>query len=447
MLKVKWFGCKVVVLFNFGEMEVEEVERPHWGRVVSAMFLVGGTCIGGGMLALPIATGISGFFPSLAMMLICWVAMTASALLLLEVSLWMKEGAHIITMTSTILGPIGKGVGWLVYLFICYASIVAYTAGGGVQVSHTFAAYMPEGWGKELGCMVFVVLFGVVISLGSKIVGRVNAVLFVSMVGAYVLLVGMGIDEVHTSLLFNKDWSTAMIAIPLLLTSFSFQTMVPSLTPYLKRNVKALRWAVVGGTLIALLVYVVWQWLILGIVPVDGPNGLAAALVSGEPATQFLQEHVQGLWIAKIAEFFAFFAIVTSFLGIALGLFDFLSDGLHIKKEGWGKLALGALIIIPTLIFSTQFERVFLLALGKSGGFGDSILNGLIPVLMVWVGRYRLSMIGCFRVPGGRLLLVVVGAFFVTTLVLEVLAHFGHITSIYDSGDVIIEIHNVREAE
>lgn len=411
------------------------------------MFLVGGTCIGGGMLALPIATGISGFIPSLAMMAVCWLAMTLSAFLLLEVSLWMEEGAHIITMTSKILGPVGKAVAWLIYLFICYASIVAYTAGGGVQVAYTFGSFLPDGMEKDIGSLIFILLFGIVISLGSRIVGRVNSILFISMIAAYVMLVGMGVDEVKTSLLLTKNWSTALIAIPLLLTSFSFQTMVPSLTPYLKRNAKALRIAVLGGTCIAFFVYALWQWIILGIVPVDGPNGLAAALVSGEPATQFLKDHVQGVWIAKVAEFFAFFAIVTSFLGIALGLFDFLADGLKIKKEGWGKVTLGALIIIPTIIFATQFERIFLLALGKSGGFGDSILNGIFPVLMVWVGRYKLALTGDFRVPGGKALLIGIGAFFLMTLGLEVLAHFGYVNSIYDSFDEIIQIHNVLEVE
>jgi tyrosine-specific transport protein len=80
----------------------ENVQPIEWKRLFSAIALVAGTCIGGGMLALPVATGISGFIPSTLMMTLCWIAMTASALLLLEVNLWMKEGAHMITMASTI---------------------------------------------------------------------------------------------------------------------------------------------------------------------------------------------------------------------------------------------------------------------------------------------------------------------------------------------------------
>ncbi len=410
------------------------------------MFLVGGTCIGGGMLALPIATGISGFFPSILAMAICWLAMTTSALLLLEANLWMEEGAHVISMSSRFLGPYGKAVSWFVYLFICYASIIAYTAGGGAQISLFFDSFFNTHISKELGAIIFILLFGGIIDLGTRIIGRVNTILFISMIIAYIGLVIIGIPEIKPELLLNRRWSNTLMAVPLLLTSFSFQTMVPSLTPYLKRNANSLRWAIVGGTLIAFVVYAIWQSLILGIVPVEGSNGLAAVLDKGEPTAQFLKDHVNGKYVSIIAEYFAFFAIITSFIGIAFGLFDFLADGLKIKKEGWGKIALGLLIIIPTLICSTQFERVFLHALDISGGFGDSILNGIIPVLMVWVGRYKMGLTG-FRVPGGKVILVAVFCFFLMTLVLEILAHFGQVSSIYDGYYDLIQKHTVEQID
>lgn len=423
-----------------------DTDIPTKGRLISAIFLVAGTCIGGGMLALPLATGIAGFMPSLLAMAICWLAMTISALLLLEANLWMEEGAHVISMASRFLGPYGKALSWLIYLFICYASIIAYTAGGGVQISlFSDAAF---GWpiSKEIGCLIFVILFGGVVDLGSRTIGRVNTILFIALIAAYVGLVVIGIPEVKSELLLNRRWSSTLMAVPLLLTTFSFQTMVPSLTPYLKRNASALRWAIIAGTFTTFMVYAIWQSLILGIVPVEGPNGLAAVLNSGEPTSQFLKEHVQGNYVSVVAEYFAFFAIITSFIGIAFGLFDFLADGLRIEKKGWGKIVLGLLIAVPTLICATQFERIFLLALDASGGFGDSILNGMIPVLMVWVGRYRLGLTG-FRVPGGKVVLVAVFIFFALILVLEVLAHLGYVSSIYDGHHELIQLQQIIEGK
>jgi tyrosine-specific transport protein len=364
---------------------------PSTGTVIAAMFLVSGTIIGGGMLALPVATGMSGFWPSLTFMGISWLAMTFTALLYLEVSLWMEEGVHVITMTSRILGPIGKGIAWILYLFICYASLVAYTAGGGLQIVDGAMALFGVTLSKSIGACIFVAIFGSIFYFGNKTVGRVNTILFLAMIGAYVCLVVMGIDEVKPELLTYHDWRPAILAIPLFLTSFSFQTMVPSLTPYLNRHAKSLRYAIVGGTTLSLIVYIIWLWLILGIVPVEGNNGLLEAHRLGEPATQFISEHVIGAHVALIAEYFAFFAIITSFFGIGLGLFDFLSDGLKIKEEGMGKVKLALLIAIPTLFFATQFERIFYMALDATGGYGDAILNGIIPILLVYIGHYKMG--------------------------------------------------------
>lgn len=416
----------------------EKETTSQYGSLISAMFLVAGTCTGGGMLALPVATGISGFVPSTVVMACCWFAMTVSALLLLEVNLWMKEGAHVITMSSTILGPIGRIVSWIVYLFISYASIVAYTAAGGSLVVNGAVNLMGVELSKEMGCLLFIVCFGSIIYIGSRFVGRVNTVLFVAMIVAYFALISTGVSEVKTELLTHRRWTTSFLAIPLLLTTFSFQTMLPSLTPYLKRNVKALRWAIIGGTTITFAVYLIWQYMVLGIVPVAGPNSLLHALEVGEPITQFLREHVESEWVSHFAEYFAFFALVTSFLGMALGLIDFLSDGLNIKKTGLGKVFLGFLIVVPTFIFAAYFERVFLVALDTSGGFGDSILNGIMPVLMVWVGRYYLKFPNENRVPGGKPLLLIVLAFFVLSLVLETLIHSGYVCSIFEACQIIL---------
>jgi len=419
----------------------EQTEPFSKRRLISAIFLVAGTCIGGGMLALPVATGISGFFPSIIMMALVWLGMTTSALLLLEVNLWMKEGAHVITMSSTILGPLGKVVSWIVYLFIAYASLVAYTAAGGVLVIDGMSSLLNFTVTKELGCLFFILFFGSVVTIGSYFVGRVNSILFVGMIGAYFLLITTGLSETRFDLLLHSNWSTSFLAIPLLLTTFSFQTMLPSLTPYLKSNARALRLAVIGGTSLTFIVYFLWQWMVLGIVPVSGPNSLLKALEVGEPITRFLREHVKTDYVSSIAEYFAFFALVTSFLGIALGLKDFLADGLNISKKGWGQICLGLLLVIPTYIFAAYFDRIFLIALDSSGGFGDSILNGIMPVLMVWVGRYYLFFPNenSYRVWGGKPLLIATFAFFICSLILESLVHMGYVCSIFDVCQAFIQ--------
>ena len=83
-------------------------EKREKGSFITVCFLVGGTCVGGGMLALPVSTSMIGFGPSLVVMVLAWLFMTATGLLILEVNLWMKkEDSHMVTMASRMLGKGG----------------------------------------------------------------------------------------------------------------------------------------------------------------------------------------------------------------------------------------------------------------------------------------------------------------------------------------------------
>lgn len=391
--------------------------------------LVAGTCIGGGMLALPVATGPMGFFPALLLMLVGWAFMTTTALFLAEVNLWMEKDVHIITMASRLLGPVGKAIAWLLFAFISYASLVAYSAAGGDLLSAGLKILDIE-LSLPWSIFIFVLLFGIITYLGNVILGRVNTFLMMGLILSYFLLIGSGAGFVQWKNLLHNSWGNSLIAIPLLLTIFSFQTIVPSLTIYLKQDGKALRLSIIMGTTIALIVYVIWQILVLGTVLVDGDAGLAAALAEGKSATDFLGVATGSPLLGAIADFFAFFAIVTSFLGIALGLFDFLADGLKIPRKKWGNLALGLLIAIPVLYIALTMKNVFLKALDTSGGIGDAILNGLFPALMLWIGRYRKDMVSDYRLPGGKPLIIAIMAYSLFVFTVEILGKLGVIVSL-----------------
>lgn len=388
-------------------------------HILGAMLLVAGTSIGGGMLALPVMTAEAGFWPSLAMMAVTWLFMTTTAFLLLEANLWMPEGYHIISMANRLLGPLGRLIAWVLYLFMAYASLIAYTAACGGLIQKVF-----PGLGPWLSNLLFILLFGFIIDLGAKIVGFVNALFVGGIVLAYFILIGAGLNDIQAMHLNQSNWGETLKTMPLLLTVFSFQCIVPSLTIYLKKSAKHLKIAILGGMGITFIVYALWQLLVLGTVPLEGSEGLRVAFQQGLAATDFYQGAVKHPWIALVAAFFAFFAITTSFLGIGLGLFDFLADGLKIPKKGRGKLILAFLIVIPTLVLATTVERVFLLALDTSGGFGDTILNGILPALMVWVGRYQQKRESAFKVVGGKLSLVLVMAFALFIILYECLRLF-----------------------
>ena len=88
------------------------------GTLFGGALLVAGTTIGGGMLALPILTGLGGFFPALVIYVLCWLFMATTALLFVEVFLWSPKEVNIISMAEMTMGGVGKVIAWILYLFL-----------------------------------------------------------------------------------------------------------------------------------------------------------------------------------------------------------------------------------------------------------------------------------------------------------------------------------------
>ena len=286
--------------------------------------------------------------------------------------------------------------------------MVAYVIGSGELFTDFFEALFHVSLPRWGGGLVMIALFGMMIYAGTGAVDQFNRLLMAGLILTYVLLIFMGNSYIDSQLLKHQDWNAVFFVIPAMIISFGFHNLIPSLTQYLNRDGRRLRWVLIIGSFIPLLIYLVWQRLILGIVPLEGKDSLQAAMNEGQMASHALKTAIGVSWIVDIAQFFAFFAIVTSFLGVAWSLVDFLADGLHVPKKGSGKLALCLLALVPPYVFSLTHPTAFLMALNYAGGFGAVIIFGILPALMVWSGRYCKGMKGKQLVPGGKLMLVLI---------------------------------------
>ncbi|MEM8728095.1 MAG: aromatic amino acid transport family protein, partial [Chlamydiota bacterium] len=368
------------------------------------------------MLALPVVTGFGGFLPAIVIFIICWLFSACTGLLLLEISLWMPADANIISMTRQLLGPIGKILAWVLYLFLFYCLTIAYSCGGGGLVVELFGKKIPH----SVGVVIFITFFGFFVYLGMRAVDRINFLLMIGLGTSYSVFAVLGIGEVKFELLKRMQWFGSILALPVMFTSFSYQGIVPSLTAYLDRRPTAVRFAILVGTSLPLIAYLVLEYLILGSVPVEGPHGLLQAEASGHTAIEPLKYVFPDSPIYLIGRFFSAFALITSFLGVTLGLLDFLSDGLRLPKVGWRKSFLCALVYVPPVIIAMINPDIFLTALGYAGGIGCALLLGLLPVMMVWVGRYFKKYPALTRqLPGGKILLSLLIVFVIFELVIE----------------------------
>ena len=243
-------------------------------------------------------------------------------------------------------------------------------------------------------CVSFV---GAVVYGGTRAVSGVCRLLLFGSALSYLAMLSLGLPHVQGQRLLYADWSATLATLPILLVCFGYQNLIPTLTYYTQKNIKALRTAIFVGNLIPFLIYFLWNFVILGLLP----QGIAC---ESHMVTGLLEKASESESVLFFAIAFSFCAILTPFIANTLTFVDFLKDGLKTSKE----LAIYGLVLIPPTLLTLFYPNLFLKALGIAGGFADVILFGLLPVSIVWIGRYHKNAKGPFTAPGGKLFLIIV---------------------------------------
>ncbi len=358
-------------------------------RLIGGILLIIGTSIGGGMLALPLSNAPTGFIYSSGLLIVSWLIMLLAAYVILEVNLWFPPGSNIVSMARATLGVPGKIIAWFVYLFLLYALLSAYISGGS-DIFQAILHQMSLSTPAALSSILFVLIFGSIVYSGVRAVDYANRALMFGKLGVCCLLLFLILPRVHLPHLAEGNWHYASSAFLILIISFGFANIVPSLRTYFQDDVKKLRKAIFIGSFIPLIVYIAWDAAIMGVIPINGPEGLLALLHSERSTsglTTSLISITQNAWIGNFFRFFTSICMLTAFLGVSLGLFDFLSDGLKIPKRGATGLLIVALAYFPPLILVLFYPGIFITALNYAGVFAVLLLI-LLPALMLGVGRY-----------------------------------------------------------
>jgi tyrosine-specific transport protein len=387
-------------------------------KVLGGSLLVCGTTIGAGMLALPIETGLAGFIPSLISLVFFWAFMYFTALLTLEVNMWMDKGSNLISMAQKTLGNSGQALAWVVYLFLLYSLTTAYLAAGAPILAGSVEMILGIEIPVWITPVPFLLIFGLFVYLGTRAVDYVNRVLVAGMFVTFGALCIALSRHTNFDYLLHTDFPKLSKSLSFMLISFGYHIIIPSLRTYLNSDIKKIKQSIFWGSVIPIGAYIVWEYLVLGALPIEGPGGVESVLASREPLMAMiaiLQNVVNNPWMVFCVRALTFFVIVTSFLGVSLSLSDFLSDGLKIDKTISGKLIVTCLTFFPPLCFSITGHNVFILALNYGGAFGVALLLGVFPPLMVWRGRYIKNFQGKYQVKGGKISLIFV--LFVSSLV------------------------------
>lgn len=388
-------------------------------KTFNAILMVTGTSVGTGILGLPIATSQAGFFPTMLAFIISWIFMTIAALYILEVKMQVRGNYNLSSMIKMTLGRPGQIFSSIVILVLLYALLCTYMMAGSAWFKVLIKDYIDVD--NLTIIMIFTMIFAIILFFGERLIYSINNILAICLVFAFIITVSVSFLPNNYEFIKHSNIEAMFPSMPMLLTTFGFSIIVPSVTEYLEYDKKSVYKAIMWGGLISLLAYAIWEWVTLGHIPLFGKNGLHDLLIDGDNGTGVilaLAKSTQSHVVNISGRIFAIFAAVTSFMGVSVALIHFLADNLKTHPSQINRFFLLLLVYIPPIFITILVPNAFVQVLGFAGIF-VAVLLGLLPVLMVYNERNKTNKYS-FRSFKKNVFLIISVVFFILVILQEI---------------------------
>ncbi|MBQ9335179.1 MAG: amino acid permease [Alphaproteobacteria bacterium] len=337
-------------------------------KQITSVLLVAGTCIGAGMIALPLALAKLGIIPSLVVMLSAWFLTYYPSLVSVELNLQSEHGLSLGLLGRKFSGKKAEMLGEISVKLLSYALLSAYIYGGAsiIQklISNTWTFAVTE---TVLSGAIIVLLL-----LPIKIISKVNNMAFIGFIGLFLLLIVKivtCIDPAITPWKVSPNLSNVASIATIVFTSFGYQVIFHTLRDYCGRDVKMLKRAFFYGSIIPMVIYMIWTCGVLAVI-YKADKEFYSLIVDGNvevgDLVKALSEIFRFSGLQIVIWWVSIFTILTSIIGVGLGLIESYHLSLR-KKLKYSKLVSAIVTIVPSYIIATIVPNAFIKTLGMAG--------------------------------------------------------------------------------
>ncbi|MGF1718642.1 aromatic amino acid transporter [Vibrio kyushuensis] len=395
--------------------------------LIGGACIIASVCVGAGMLGLPSAGAGTWTVWSIIAISLTMIVMTISGWMLLEAFKTYDLKASFNTVTKDILGEKVNMFNNLMVYFVGGILLYAYITSSGLILQDIL------GISSKISSVLFVLIFSTFVWHSTRAVDRISVVLIAFMIFSFVFGVSGLAAKVDMSILFdtaNKDANYAPYAfamLPVALTSFGYHHSVSSMRSYYGEEKKASH-AILFGTAIALGLYCLWLFSIFGNLPREqfGPvieqGGNVDALLAA------LDSVIKSEKVENAINIFSMAAILSSFIGVGLGVFDYLADLFKFGDTKQDRTKTWLVTFLPPLVLSLLFPFGFVIAIGYAGA-AATVWTCIIPALLVYKARRTETGDNGFRAPGGNIMVFAVIAFGIFTALFHLMSMVGMLPS------------------
>lgn len=401
--------------------------------LVGGAMIIGGTIIGAGMFSLPVVMSGSWFFWSLLALVFTWFCMLHSGLMILEANLNYHIGASFDTITKDLLGNRWNIINGLTVAFVLYILTYAYISASGSVIHHTFSQ-MNIDFPARLGGLLFALLVAFIVWLSTRAVSRMTTIVLGAKILTFFMSFGGLIWHVQPAVLFNTAEVNPsylpylVMTLPFCLASFGYHGNVPSLMKYYGKDPLTIRRCLLLGTLMALVLYVFWLVGTMGNIPRPAFIDIAGKGGNIDVLVQALSSVLNSRGLDLLLTVFSNFAVASSFLGVTLGLFDYLADLFKFDDSPQGRFKTALVTFLPPIIGGVLWPNGFIYAIGFAG-LAATVWAAIVPALLASASRKRFGS-PHYRVWGGKAMIILILCFGASNAIIHVLSSF-HLLPVY----------------
>ncbi|MGN5149339.1 aromatic amino acid transporter [Aeromonas enteropelogenes] len=368
--------------------------------IVGGACIIASVCVGAGMLGLPSAGAGAWASWSTLVITLTMIVMTVSGWMLLEAFKGYELTVSFNTVTRDLLGSKVNMFNNLAVYFVGGILLYAYITSSGL-ILHGLL-----GIDSKIASVLFVLLFSSLVWHSTRAVDRISVVLIAFMLLSFVfgvsgLAMRVNVDQLFDSMHQEMGYAPyALALLPVALTSFGYHHSVASMRAYYGSEHKAKR-AILGGTLIALGFYILWLVSIFGNLPRQQFGPVIAQGGEVDALLNALGSVIDSRRVDHAVHAFSMAAILSSFIGVGLGVFDYLADLFKFDNGRRGRAKSWAVTFLPPLLMSLLFPFGFIIAIGYAGA-AATVWTCIVPALLVMKARKAEGGDQGFVAPGGQ---------------------------------------------
>ncbi len=330
----------------------------------SAVFMITGMTIGAGVLGIPYVIAQVGIWIGLVYILFLGIVMLFLNLMIGEIAVRTKESFQLPGLVGKYLGEPAKILMSVIVLFSGLGTLLAYLVGEGESLSGILGGD-PAWW-----TVVFWTFGSVLVWRGLQTVKVVEKVLSILVIGIIFGLSLAFLPHVQVVNFAYSDWTKIFLPYGVILFALHASPSIAEAHALLPNSQRHFRKALVFGTLIPVLVYVIFALAVVGVMGKE----------TTEIATLGLGIRF-GSWVKVLANVFAIFAMGTGFMGLGIALKQSLVWDWKISSF----LATFLVILAPLTLFMAGW-RDFVSILGVVGGLFLGI-EAILMTLVYWKAK------------------------------------------------------------